>query len=93
MFRAPVTIGRENGRPSTWFRGYNEKFFYDRGVLYRFLYGRAALPMALRFLLKNRAEMFGGQKEKENDETASREAGLSMGQAFSLMRKGIGMKE
>ena len=62
-------------------------------MLYRFLYGRAALPMALRFLLKNRAEMFGGQKEKENDETASREAGLSMGQAFSLMRKGIGMKE
>lgn len=34
VFKAPVTIGKENGRPSTWFHGYNEKFFYDRGVLY-----------------------------------------------------------
>lgn len=80
VYRAPVTIGRENGRPSTWFHGYNEKFFYDRGVLYRFLYGRMAVLMAARFLLKHKKTMMeGGQ--------------LSMAQAFALMRKGIGMKE
>ena len=54
-------------------------------MLYRFLYGRAALPMAARFLLKNREEMFGQKKAAEG--------GLSLGQAFSLMRKGIRMKE
>lgn len=88
-----MTIGRENGRPSTWFHGYNEKFFYDRGVLYRFLYGWAALPMAVRFLLKNRTEMFGQKEAKETQESMLPETGLSMGQAFSLMRKGIRMKE
>ena len=89
-----MTIGRENGRPSTWFHGYNEKFFYDRGVLYRFLYGRAALPMAVRFLLKNRTQMFGRQQTGEvMEKTEEFGSGLSMGQAFSLMRKGIRMKE
>ena len=94
VYKAPVTIGRENGRPSTWFHGYNEKFFYDRGVLYRFLYGRAALPMAVRFLLKNRTQMFGRQQTGEvMEKTEEFGAGLSIGQAFSLMRKGIRMKE
>ena len=88
VYRAPVTIGRENGRPSTWFHGYNEKFFYDRGVLYRFLYGKAAFPMAVRFLLKNRAEMFRAPGAEDGGK-----AGLSMGQAFALMGKGIRMKE
>ena len=31
---------RQRGsRESTWFHGYNEKFFHDRGVLYHYLYG------------------------------------------------------
>ena len=74
VYKAPVTIGKENGRPSTWFHGYNEKFFYDRGVLYHFLYGRAALLMALRFLYKHKGVMC-----KE----------MPFSRAFSLMCKGI----
>lgn len=57
VYTAPVTIGREEAEESTWFTGYNEKFFYDRGVLYRYLYGRLARVMALRFLLAHRKKM------------------------------------
>jgi len=57
----PVTIGREvtrtEGEASTWFNGYNKKFFYDRGVLYHYLYGRLAPIMTFRFLKKNKATM------------------------------------
>lgn len=54
VYMAPVTIGREEAGESTWFSGYDEKFFRDKGVLYRHLYGRLARAMALRFLLAHR---------------------------------------
>ena len=73
----PVNIGKEVPRPSTWFNGYNEKFFFDRGVLYAYLYGCMAKPFALRFLLKHKNIMF-----KE-------EYPISMKQAYSLMKKGF----
>ena len=57
VYTAPVTIGREEAGESTWFAGYNEKFFHDRGVLYHYLYGRLALGMAFRFLLAHRNKM------------------------------------
>lgn len=73
----PVSIGREVPRPSTWFAGYNEKFFFDRGVLYAYLYGRMAKPFAIRFLLKHRNVMF-----KE-------EYPIDMKKAYSLMKDGM----
>ena len=57
VFRVPVTIGTEVPRQSTWFNGYTEKFFYDRGVLYYHLYGFLAKPLAMRFLLKHKSVM------------------------------------
>ena len=47
----PVKIGKEEFRDSTWFKGYNEKFFFDRGVLYHFLYRGAAVIWGLRFVV------------------------------------------
>ena len=76
VYTAPVTIGREEAGESTWFAGYNEKFFYDRGVLYHYLYGVMALPFALRFLLAHRALLCGE---------------LSLSQALGRMREGIRM--
>ena len=73
----PVTIGKEVPRPSTWFAGYNEKFFFDRGVLYAYLYGKMAKPFALRFLLKHRNIMF-----KE-------EYPIPMKKAYALMKEGM----
>lgn len=37
---------------STWFRGYNDKFFRDKGALYRCLYGPAGALFCVRYLIK-----------------------------------------
>lgn len=76
IYAAPVVIGHENARAdgeSTWFTGYNEKFFYDRGVLYHYLYGVMARPFALRFLLVHRKMC----------------KDIPLGTALRLMTKGI----
>ena len=57
IYALPVTIGEEIPRPSTWFFGYTEKFFFDRGVLYYFLYGKLRHLMALRFILAHQKKM------------------------------------
>ncbi len=74
VYTAPVTIGRETPRQSTWFTGYGEKFFKDRGVLYHYLYGRLAWAMGLRFLLAHR-KIFCGE--------------VGVGQAYAWMKQGI----
>lgn len=74
VYTAPVTIGREKAGDSTWFSGYNEKFFHDRGVLYHYLYGRLEWPLALRFLYAHREKLC---------------ADVSMKQAKQWMREGI----
>lgn len=80
VYASTEWLGEEIFRPSTWFQGYNDKFFFDRGVLYHFLYGRLALLMSIRFLLAHRKVMCG-------------EMGLK--KAYRLMKKGIqqGKKE
>lgn len=40
------TCSKDN---STWFQGYNEKYFYDKGVLVRKLFPKSAYIMALYF--------------------------------------------
>lgn len=57
MYRTTTLIGREEPRESTWFSGYTEKFFIDRGVMYHFLYGKLALIMGLRFIYAKRSVM------------------------------------
>lgn len=57
VYTAPVLIGRERAGESTWFKGYDKKFFYDRGVLYYFLYGSMAIPFGVRFLLKHQRKL------------------------------------
>ena len=57
VYTAPVTIGREEAGESTWFQGYNKKFFYDRGVLYHYLYGWLEWPLSLRFLYAHRGKI------------------------------------
>lgn len=57
VYSHTICIGEETERESTWFSGYHEKFFRDRGVLYHHLYGKLALPLAFRFLWVHRDEM------------------------------------
>ncbi len=74
VYKVPVQIGRETARESTWFNGYTEKFFFDRGVLYRYLYGSLDHVMALRWLLKHKAELCGERTVKE---------------AYAIMKQGM----
>lgn len=37
---------------STWFRGYTEKFFFDKGAAYRALYGKLAPALMGRYVVK-----------------------------------------
>ncbi len=57
VYASPILIGREEEGDSTWFKGYDEKFFFDRGVLYRQLYGRLAKLWSLRFLVAHKARV------------------------------------
>jgi len=74
LYRTPTEIGEEIPRPSTWFKGYDEKYFFDRGVLYHFLYGILAYPMGVRYILAKRSVMC-----KE----------IPWKQAIGIIRKGI----
>lgn len=74
IYAHTTCIGREQERESTWFSGYHEKFFHDRGVLYHYLYGKLALPLSLRFLWVHR-------------KTMCRE--ISVRKAFCMMRAGV----
>lgn len=74
IYAHTACIGREQERESTWFSGYHEKFFRDRGVLYHYLYGRLALPLSLRFLWVHR-------------KTMCRE--IPVGRAFGMMCAGV----
>lgn len=57
IFSSPIVIGQEIARKSTWFEGYNEKYFLDRGALYHYLYGKLAVIMGYRFVLSHRSEL------------------------------------
>lgn len=60
VYKTDKVIGEEEPRESTWFNGYTEKFFFDRGVLFAHLYGGLLkYAFALRFLTKS--EMYTGE--------------------------------
>lgn len=74
VYAVPIEIGEEVPRQSTWFNGYTEKFFIDRGVLYHFLYGKLAGVMAVRLLIAHRDIMCNE---------------ISIKEAIKLMMQGI----
>jgi len=65
VYASPITIGRESEGDSTWFKGYTEKFFFDRGVLYHYLYGLLAKVWALRFLMAHKKKLCGDMTVKQ----------------------------
>lgn len=49
VYSHEYVLGTCNKDTSSWFAGYNEKYFYDRGVLVRHLFPKTAYLMALYF--------------------------------------------
>lgn len=74
LYADTAEIGEEVYRESTWFKGFTDKFFIDRGVLYHYLYGPFALLWTARFLLAKRGT-FGSD--------------VSLSKAYKLMKQGI----
>lgn len=74
VLAVPEEIGQEVPRPSTWFNGYNEKFFFDRGVLFHYLYGKLAWLWAFRFVITKKKVMCNE---------------IAPGKAFKLIMAGV----
>ena len=54
VLAVPVAIAKlHDDRPSTWFQGYNEKYYFDKGVLYAQIYGWRAPMIALYNCLRH----------------------------------------
>jgi hypothetical protein len=75
ILAVPIPIAYlTNTRKSTWFNGYTDKFFIDKGVLFASISKRWALLLSLQFCLRRR-KMFKNDK--------------SWFEAFNLMLKGV----
>lgn len=48
-----VTIGTVQQEESTWFKGFNEKYFFDKGVLMKQCFGAWAKVLLIALLMKN----------------------------------------
>ncbi|MBQ2184374.1 MAG: glycosyltransferase family 2 protein [Lachnospiraceae bacterium] len=85
MYATETHIGSEMPGKSTWFEGFTEKFFFDRGVLFAFLYGRTAWIWRMRFILTKKEMFKGNIGRKEADKLMK--AGIKEG--FELIKKGV----
>lgn len=74
IYASPVKIGTVNHNDSTWFKGYTEKFFKDKGALFYSISKPFSSFLCLQLAIRRR-KMFKDYK--------------SWGEAFKLMRSGI----
>lgn len=74
VYAEPQVIGYVSQEDSSWFNGYTDKFFVDKGALYACLSKRWAEVLCLQFVIRHR-KMFKDDKKCM--------------EAFRLMNKGI----
>lgn len=53
IYKYDTSIGANEYRKSTWFNGYNEKYFYDKGALFAALFGRWGHVLCCFNILRN----------------------------------------
>lgn len=54
VFAYPETIAETDLTSSSWFSGYGDKFFFDKGALFQAAFGAFSLPMMLQFIARHR---------------------------------------
>lgn len=54
IYATTRTLGEVHNLESTWFAGYNDKYFYDRGVLFGYIYPALARPLAVYHVVRHR---------------------------------------
>ncbi len=59
IIAVPITIAKlqDVGRSSTWFCGFTEKYFFDKGVFYALAHKHTALFWCFQYCLRNKAEI------------------------------------
>nr|QGT51263.1 hypothetical protein Firmicute1046_3390 [uncultured Firmicutes bacterium] len=76
IFAVPVYIATlKNERPSTWFKGYDKNFLYDKGALFAAISKKFATLLCLRFLAVKKQIL--------------KNAEMSFFKAFSIMKDGM----
>lgn len=76
VYAIPTTIGTVSHKESTWFHGFNEKYFIDSGRFYYTLSPKLSYIFCIQFLVKNKI-LYVNQ--------------ISMRKAYILMLQGIGL--
>ena len=56
VLTCPQTLGEEHNNSSTWFAGYDDKYFHDRGVLFAYLHPVLAKPLCAYHVFKHRGK-------------------------------------
>ena len=80
LYAYPVKIAEVKQDTSTWFKGYNKKYLYDKGALFAALSKKFARAFCLQELARHK--------------NIYKEAGVSFFEAYRLMKDGIrGYKE
>ena len=54
IYSSTKNIGTVYNNSSTWFKGYNEKYFYDKGALFTAINERIRMLLILQYLLRHR---------------------------------------
>lgn len=62
IYAVPEVIGTVDQTDSSWFTGYNDKYFIDKGILFAAISKRLSLLLCLQFCLRHR-KLFVGQKK------------------------------
>lgn len=62
VYSCTETIGRNTCGTSTWFKGYDEKYFFDKGAWIAAAYPKAKLPLILYFSMRFKDKTEIGQK-------------------------------
>ena len=57
IYTTPTQLGTVHHQTSTWFKGYTEKYWFDKGILFHYLFGIWAYPLGLALILKNRQQI------------------------------------
>lgn len=74
LYTYPVLIATVDQTDSTWFRGYNEKFYYDQGVLFASISRSFASLLCLQSIIRHKNY---------------KKSGLTFWDAYRYMKKGI----
>lgn len=74
VYTSPHTIGTVSHEESTWFKGYNEKYFIDKGAFFSSLSKKLRKLLCLQFLIRHK-------------EVISKEIGMT--KAYKLMKLGF----